>query len=50
MFLFHNEELRNDCFYAAHKLRKPIKCTSNKQDNFAYLLKILFSQAILQYH
>lgn len=30
MFKFHNEELRNDCFYAAHKLNKPIKYTSSK--------------------
>lgn len=32
MFQFPNDELRNNCFYAAHKLSKPIKCTSNKQD------------------
>lgn len=33
MFKFHNEELRNDCFYAAHKLNKPIKYTLSKQDS-----------------
>lgn len=33
MFQFRNGELRNDCFYAAHKLNKPIKYTSSKQDN-----------------
>lgn len=33
MSQLHNEELRNDCFYAAHKLNKPIKYTSSKQDS-----------------
>lgn len=28
---FHNEEPRNDCFYAAYKLNKPIKYTLSEQ-------------------
>lgn len=44
MFQFHNKELKNDCFYAAHKLKKPIKYTSSMQDNCSPF-KILISQA-----
>lgn len=31
MYQFHNEELRNDCFYAAHELHKLIKYPPSKQ-------------------